>query len=98
MTQEQQPVEPTGRPRHLWVGLVTMGVYIMIGVFPYLVSALLIPTWALVVLMGVWGVGLVFTGRLAMRRPLLSVAAIPIALVFWWVFVSAGSSVLGWTA
>jgi hypothetical protein len=45
-----------------------------------------------------WGVGFAFTARTALRRPLWALAAVPLALAFWWLYVSVGSALFGWTA
>ena len=90
--------EPSTPPPHRWVGMVTLAFYVATGLFPYLVSALLIPLWALIVLMLCWGVGLALAARLALRRPVLSLVAIPGVLLFWWGFVNAGAALFGWTA
>jgi len=85
-------------PRHRWVGMLSLIVYIALGIFPYLLSGILVPIVGLAILMFVWGVGFAFTARLALRRPLWALAAVPAALVFWWGFVTAGSAIFGWTA
>lgn len=90
--------EVTPRAPHRWVGMIALALYVATGVFPYLVSGLVVPIWALILLMVLWGVGLAFTARLALRRPILSLAAIPAALAFWWLYVTAGSAMFGWTA
>ncbi len=84
---------------HRWVGYVTIGLYMAVGVFPYLASALMVPIfpWYLL-LMLLYGFGLVLVIRFAMRRPVLSLVSIPLALVFWWAYLSLGSAILGWTA
>lgn len=86
------------RPPHRWVGMISLGLYVVTGVFPYLVSGLVVPVWALVVLMLCWGIGLAFTAMIALRRPLMSLFAVPGALVFWWAYVSGGAALFGWTA
>ena len=81
-----------------WVGIVAVGLFAVTGVFPYLTSTLLVPVVPWVLLMLCWGVGLPLTVRLARRRPLLSLLAVPAALLFWWGYVTAGSALFGWTA
>jgi hypothetical protein len=78
--------------------MVAVVLFILVGVFPYLLSGLLVPTTGLVVLMFFWGVGFAFTARTALRRPLWALAAVPLALAFWWLYVSVGSALFGWTA
>jgi hypothetical protein len=89
---------PDSPPPHRWVGMIVLALYVVTGVFPYLVSGLVVPIWALVLLMLCWGIGLGFTARLALRRPLMSMLALPSVLLFWWVYVSGGSALFGWTA
>jgi hypothetical protein len=88
----------TEQASHRWVGWITIALYLMIGVFPYLSSGLVAPPYAVVILMACWGAGLVLAWRLARRRPVLSLLLVPAALAFWWVFITAGELVLGWTA
>lgn len=90
--------DETPPPPYRWVGMVTLGVYVLTGFFPYIVSGLLIPIPGLIVLMVCWGLGLALTARLALRRPLLSLIAIPSVLAFWWVYITAGETLFGWTA
>ena len=90
--------DPKPLPPHRWVGMVTLGVYVLTGFFPYVVSGLLMPITGLIVLMTCWGFGLALTARLALRRPLASLVAIPGVLAFWWAYVTAGSALFGWTA
>lgn len=78
--------------------MVALGVYVLTGFFPYLVSGLLVPIPGLVVLMACWGFGLALTARLALRKPVLSLVAIPGVLAFWWIYVTVGSELFGWTA
>jgi hypothetical protein len=88
----------TGQASHRWVGWVTIVLYLLIGIFPYLSSGLLAPLYGVIILLVCWGIGLVITWRLARRRPVLSLVAIPLALAFWWAFITAGGLILGWTA
>lgn len=83
---------------HRWVGIVAVGLYAVTGVFPYLPSGLVVPWVPWVVLMFCWGIGFAVTLRAARRRPLLSLAAVPAALLFWWGYVTIGAAALGWTA
>jgi hypothetical protein len=78
--------------------MIVLALYVVTGVFPYLVSGLVVPIWALVLLMLCWGMGLALTARLALRRPLFSILALPAVLAFWWAFVTGGSALFGWTA
>jgi hypothetical protein len=72
--------------------------YLLIGVFPYLASGLLVPPAAVAVLGGAWALGLFLTIRLARRRPGLTPLAPAAGLLFWYLFVTAGELIFGWTA
>lgn len=93
-----EPNPSSERPANRWVGMIALGVYVLTGFFPYLVSGLLIPIPGLIVLMACWGFGLALTARLALRKPIMSLLAIPAVLAFWWIYVTAGSEFFGWTA
>ncbi len=84
---------------HRWVGWVTIVLYLAAGVFPYLASGLMVPffPWYLL-LMLLYGIGLVFVIRFARRKPVLSLVSIPIAILFWWLYLTMGEMLLGWTA
>jgi hypothetical protein len=88
----------TEQVSHRWVGWLAIALYLVIGLFPYLSSGLLAPLYGVIILMVCWGIGLVLTWRLARTRPVLSLAAVPAALAFWWAFISAGGLLFGWTA
>jgi hypothetical protein len=88
----------TEQASHRWVGWVTIVLYLLIGIFPYLASGLLAPLYGVIILLVCWGIGLVLTWRLARRRPVLSLVAVPLALAFWGAVMAAGDLILGWTA
>lgn len=81
-----------------WIVPLALACYIAVGFFPYLVSGLVVPTGALVVLMACWAAGLALTTRFAADRPLVAPAAVIAAIAFWFAFVSVGSALFGWTA
>lgn len=81
-----------------WITRVALAAYVVIGFFPYLVSGLVVPTGAVVVLMACWAIGLAVTIRWARVRPMVAPAAVAVAIAFWFAFVSLGSAVFGWTA
>lgn len=85
-------------PHHRWVAVVAITAYVAIGVFPYLVSGLLVPQGAVVVLMVCWFLGLIAIAVVARRRPVFTPLAVLGALLFWFAFVSLGSRLFGWTA
>lgn len=78
--------------------LISLIAYFVIGFIPYGVSGLIVPTGAVAVLMVCWLVGLVITYRIAAARPLLAPVGVLGAIVFWFAFVTIGSSIFGWTA
>lgn len=80
--------------------MVRLGVlgYLVIGVFPYLVSGLLVPPAGLFVLLMCWVLGLVTMVLLARERPIVAPAAVVGAIVFWFLYVTVGSALFGWTA
>ncbi len=84
--------------RDRFVVIVSFLAYLVIGFVPYLVSGLIVPTGAVAVLMVCWFVGLMLTARLAATRPLLAPVGVVAAILFWFAFVSLGSSLFGWTA
>lgn len=88
----------TEQVSHRWAGWLAIGLYLVIGLFPYLSSGLLAPPYGVIILMVCWGIGLVLTWRLARTRPVLSLVAVPAALAFWWAFITAGGLLFGWTA
>lgn len=81
-----------------WVGWVTIPLYVLIGVFPYFVSGLVIPPGALTGLMICWGIGLMWTLKLVRTKPVWSLLSIPVALVFWFAYLSVGEALFGWNA
>lgn len=93
--ERDNPARTRGASVAGWVGMVVHG---LLGVFPYGFSGLLAPPWAVVTVAVVWFGLLVAAVYLRKRRPLL-VAATPIAsLTFWFVFLTFGDLLLGWTA
>lgn len=77
-----------------WLGIAAHAAVL----FWYAVSGLVMPAWAVVVLLVVWAVLLVVAIRLLRTRPAL-VGLIPIAAALIWAgVVSAGDAWLGWTA
>lgn len=84
--------------RDRFVVIVSLLAYLAIGFFPYLVSGLIVPIGAVAVLMVCWFAGLMLTSRLAASRPLLAPLGVVAAILFWFTFVTVGSSLFGWTA
>lgn len=77
-----------------WVGLVLM----LVPLYFYMASGLLAPLWAVVGLLVVWAITLVWAVRSRKRMPWL-VLALPFALmILWFLVITAGENLLGWTA
>lgn len=85
---------PTGRVLAL-IGLV---LYIGTGVFPYLASGLVAPLWGIVVLYVGWLLGLSSTIWLFRRKSAWALTMPIAALGFWWLVITIGESIFGWTA
>ena len=84
--------------RNRFIVIVSIVAYLVVGFVPYLVSGLIVPPGAVAVLMICWFVGLMLTARLAAARPVLAPVGVVAALLFWFAFVTLGSSLFGWTA
>ena len=85
---------PAGRVLAL-IGLI---LYVVTGVFPYLASGLVAPLWGIAVLYAGWLVGLWVTIQLFRRASPWALAMQVAAVAFWWLVVTLGESVFGWTA
>ena len=78
-----------------WLGI---GLYLAVG-FLYLASGLLVPFFPwLMILNTFWVAGLVLAWRASAERWWIALVSGPIAWGFWVLYVSAGESLLGWTA
>lgn len=75
-----------------------VGLYVLVGVFPYLVSGLVVPDPAVIILLTVWFTGFLVLLRFGRQRTLWSLVAAPAALGFWVLFVLIGSVLFGWSA
>jgi hypothetical protein len=62
-----------------------------------IVGGLIMPAWAVLAMMVLWGVALVLAIRWR-RRPVLVLAAPPVMLAIWFLVAWAGDTFLGWTA
>jgi hypothetical protein len=78
-----------------WIGLV---LHLVVGVFPYLASGLMVPGWGLVVLWVVWAGLLVLAIRLLRMHSPWTLAVPAIAVAFWFLWLTIGESLFGWTA
>lgn len=80
------------------LGLVGLLAYLVVGFIPYLASGLMVPGPWLYVLWAVWIVGLALAWRTFQKRPAMVLLFAPAAVAFWFVYVTAGEQLLGWTA
>jgi hypothetical protein len=78
--------------------VVAVGLYLVLGVFPYLASVLLAPPAGVAFLMAAWLGGLVIAVWAARQRSLLALAMPLVAIALWAVVVTVGEQLLGWTA
>ena len=86
----------TSRRRLLWLVLAAV---LHLVVLPFYVSSgLVAPAWAVVSLLLLWvllAAALVHLGR---RRGAPALLVPPVALALWFLLVTAGEQLLGWTA
>ena len=83
-------------PGYVAAGLA-MAAMVVIGIF-YLSSGLVAPLWAVIVLVVIWA-GLVALGVVWFRRHPLRVLALPLgAVLIWFLVITLGERLLGWTA
>jgi hypothetical protein len=79
------------------LGIVGLIAYLVVGWVPYLVSGLVVPGLALFLLWAVWIAGLVWAWRTFRKRPVWTLAFAPAAVAFWFLYVTIGEQVFGWT-
>lgn len=89
-----EPVPTPVRRVVIALGLIA---YIATG-FLYLVSGLVVPLGWLILLLAIWLAGLWLTTLQVARWSWWALAGAPVALVVWWVYVTLGGALLGWTA
>lgn len=77
------------------LGLMAYGV---LGVFPYLVSGLVVPPVGVAILLAAWVGGLLAVIRWSKEWAWAAPIGAGAALLFWVLFVLAGSALFGWTA
>ena len=80
------------------LGIVGLLGYVAVGFFPYLASGLMVPGPWLFILWAVWIVGLVLAWQTFLRRPAMVLLFPPAAVAFWFLYLTAGEQLLGWTA
>ena len=77
-----------------WLGIVGH----VVVLYLYLVSGLVVPAWALGVLLAIW-VGLLLLAIFLLRTRPAWTLLVPVgAVAIWFAVVSAGDAWLGWTA
>lgn len=97
MHDEPPPTRPTSRADRVIVSAAAV-FHLGIAVFPLSASGLLTPTWFLVVVAVGWLAGAVILVRLARSHPRRTWAVPLVVLAGWFVLVTLGGQVLGWTA
>ena len=79
-----------------WVILVVSMVLHLIAGFYFLVSGLVAPLWAVILLLVIWA-ALLAWGYSIRHKPLVLVVPF-VAAVVWFAVVQGGSMIFGWTA
>lgn len=75
-----------------------MGLYLAVGLF-YLASGLVVPVFPWLILLNlIWVIGLIVAWRASAERWWIALVSGPFAALFWLLYVTAGESLLGWTA
>ncbi len=80
---------------------IRLGVWcsiVPVGAFPYLASGLMVPGPWLFVLWAIWLAGAFLAWRTFQRRPVMVLLFAPAAVAFWFLYLTAGEQLLGWTA
>ena len=84
-------------PQRIW-GIVGLLAYLLVGVFPYLPSGLMVPGPWLYILWAIWLGGALLAWRTFQSRPVMVLLFAPAAVAFWFIYVTVGEQLLGWTA
>jgi len=84
--------------RNRVLGIIGLLAYVVVGVFPYLASGLMVPGPWLYILWAIWVMGLAMAWKVFRNRPAMSLLFAPLAVAFWFLFVWIGEQLLGWTA
>jgi hypothetical protein len=79
------------------LGILGLLLYLVVG-FLYFGAALMVPGLALAILWMVWLAGVWLLLRVFKRRPELTFLVPLGAAVFWYLYLSLGEVLLGWTA
>jgi len=91
---DSPPNRDTGANISGWAGVV---LYLVLGLV-YLTSGLVVPLPGLVVLWLIWLAGWFFVVRLFRTRRIWTPIVALAGTVFWWVYLSLGEALFGWTA
>jgi hypothetical protein len=78
-------------------GIIGIVLYVAVG-FVYLTSGLVVPYPWLLVLWAVWAAGIYALVTVFRARRVWTPAVPLAAALFWWVFLTVGENMLGWTA
>ena len=74
------------------MGIVGLLAYLVVGVFPYLASGLMVPGPWLYILWAIWLVGAVLAWRTFQRRPVMVLLFAPAAVAFWFLYRDGSAS------
>ena len=85
---------PVGKQIAWWVGLAGH----LVVLIWYAASGLVAPTWAVAILLVIWAVLLAVGLRLRKTAPVWMLAVPVAAAAIWFIFISAGEKLFGWTA
>jgi len=96
-SQKMVDSQTAGNSQNIW-GIVGLLAYVAVGLFPYLTSGLMVPGPWLYILWALWVLGAFLAWRTFRRRPLLVLLFAPAAVAIWFVYVTVGEQLLGWTA
>ena len=88
--------EERGRAGRWMLLVLALGLHLAVGFF-ILVSGLVAPMWAVLLLLALWG-GLFVLGYRNHNRPFLVLLMPVVAAIAWFVVVQGGALFLGWTA
>jgi hypothetical protein len=93
----QQQSTTTHSPGATISGIIGIGLYLVVGFF-YLSSGLMVPGPWLFILWAIWLAGIYpLVSMFRRRRAWTPVVAVAAAAV-WWLYLTIGEAVLGWTA
>lgn len=95
MNEQEQTGGRSWRAVAAWAGLV---LHVGLGIFPYSATGLLAPYWAVGILAAWWALLLAAGWRWRTIHPARTAFLPLVTLGSWWLFLTFGDLVLGWTA